>query len=218
MVPDCSAEKCVSVLKRFFSSRGTPKLIVSNNGKQFISKEVQDFVATKYIRWSFNPEASPWTGGFFERMIKSVKRCLKKILRNAYLNYEELLTVIKEVENIINNRPLIYMYDDINEQVLTPNKLLFGRNLEVTASSDEVIVEKDLSKREHYVNRLIEDWWKKWRDDYLVELREYQKHKIRKTSLYPHEGDIVLIADDNLKRNKWRMGKIIKLMSGKDGK
>ena len=37
-------------------------------------------------------------GGFFERMIKSTKCCLKKILGKARLTYEELLTVLTEVE------------------------------------------------------------------------------------------------------------------------
>ena len=95
-------------------------------GSAFISKQVQEFAASKFISWTFNVEAAPWTGGFFERMIKSVKRCSKKVLLDARLNYEELLTVLKEIENIINNRPLIYMYDDVNQELLTPNKLLFG--------------------------------------------------------------------------------------------
>ena len=38
LVPDCSAEACVSVLKRFISSRGAPKLIVPDNGSAFVSK------------------------------------------------------------------------------------------------------------------------------------------------------------------------------------
>ena len=65
-------------------------------------------------------------------MIKSVKRCLKKVVLNARLNYDKLLTGLKEIENIVNNRPLIYMYDDVNQEVLTSNKLLFGRNLDIT--------------------------------------------------------------------------------------
>ena len=146
LVPDCSAEACVSALKRFISSRGAPKLFISDNGSNFVSNDVQEFVASKFISWSFNPQAAPWTGGFFERMIKSVKRCLKKVLFNSRLTYEELQTVLKEIENVINNRPLVFLYDEINDNVLTPNKLLFGRNLPVVAASDEIPIEKHLTK------------------------------------------------------------------------
>lgn len=65
------------------------------------------FVTSKLISWKFNTAAAPWFGGFFERMVKFVKRCLKKILHNAKLNYVELLTILKEVETVINNRPLV---------------------------------------------------------------------------------------------------------------
>ena len=117
---------------------------------------------------------------------------------NARLSYEELLTVLKEVENIVNNRPLIYMYDDVTQDVVTPNKLLFGRNLET-------------SKKARYVNTLLEQWWRRWRDDYLVELREHQKVNLRHRSVEPKIGDIVFISDDKLKRAKWKIGRIIDL-------
>jgi hypothetical protein len=216
LVPDCSAESCVAVLNRFISSRGAPKLFVSDNGSAFISKLVQEFVASKFIRWMFNTAAAPWFGGFFERMIKSVKRCLKKVVFNARLNYDELLTVIKEIENIVNNRPLIYMYDDVNQELLTPNKLLFGRNLETVASDIEISVENDISKRAKYTETLLDHWWKRWRDDYLTELREYHKLKAQKQSLCPNDGDIVLIADDKTKRSQWKVGRITKLIRSKD--
>ena len=58
------------------------------------------------MKWTFNLEKAPWWGGVFERLVKSVKRCLKKTIRGARLTYEELLTVISEVEMILNCRPL----------------------------------------------------------------------------------------------------------------
>ena len=101
-VYDPSADACISALQRFISSRGAPKTIVSDNG----SKDVQKFVSSKFIRWKSNTEAAPWTGELFERMIKSVKGCLKKVFINARLNYEELLTVLKEIENIVSNKQI----------------------------------------------------------------------------------------------------------------
>ena len=64
---------------------------------------------------------------FFERMIKSTKRCLKKTLGKARLTYEELLAVLTEVECILNSRPLTYLYPDDLEEPLT--HLISGRRL-----------------------------------------------------------------------------------------
>lgn len=52
-----------------------------------------------------NLEKALWWGGVFERLVKSVKRSLKKTISGARLIYEELLTVIVEVEMIPNYRP-----------------------------------------------------------------------------------------------------------------
>ena len=54
------------------------------------------------IKWVFNLEKAPWWGGFFERMVQSVKRCLKKSIGKARLSYHELTTVLTEIEAIIN--------------------------------------------------------------------------------------------------------------------
>ena len=62
-------------------------------------------------------------------MFQSVKRNLRKTLKNARLNYEELTTVLAEVEAVMNSRPLTYLYsDDINE-ALSPSHLIFGKRL-----------------------------------------------------------------------------------------
>ena len=70
-------------------------------------------------------EKSPWWGGVFERLIWSVKRCLKKIVGRATLTHEELLTVITEIE-MINCRPLSYVTQDDLEEPITPSHLLVG--------------------------------------------------------------------------------------------
>ena len=149
-------------------------------------------------------------------MIKSTKRCLKKVLFNSKLNYEELLTVMKEIENVINNRPLTFMYDDVNQELLTPNKLLFGRNLETVAPNDVIENESCLTKRAKYIQTVIEHWWNRWHDEYLIELREHHKHKSKNGLLHPNVGDVVLIGDEKAKRSTWRMGRIIELIKSKD--
>ena len=44
-------------------------------------------------------------------------------------HFEELQTVLFEVELIINNKPLIYVYPNPIETCFTLNRLLFGRQL-----------------------------------------------------------------------------------------
>ena len=67
-------------------------------------------------------ERAPWLGGFWERLVRSVKRCLKKSVGRSLLTFEELRTLVVEIEATLNNRPLTYIYDD--EEGLTHSSRL----------------------------------------------------------------------------------------------
>ena len=70
-------------------------------------------------------ERAPWWGGFYERLIGLVKRCLKKTLGKAYLNMIKLNTILIEVEAVLNTRSLTYPYVDINDtSPLTPSHFI----------------------------------------------------------------------------------------------
>ena len=92
-------------------------------------------------------------------MIQNTKRRLRKTLRNARLNYDELRTVLVEVEGTLNFRPLTYISSDDPEKPLTPSHLMFRRRIlslpEVTgnrkASVDHTVLSEDLPKRRKYL-------------------------------------------------------------------
>ena len=63
-------------------------------------EDVQSYLSSTRIKWTFNIERAPWWGGLFERMVKSVERCLRKMIGQAKFNFDELHTSIVEVEAI----------------------------------------------------------------------------------------------------------------------
>ena len=66
-------------------------------------------------------------GGFWERLVKSVKRCLKKTIGRASLTFDEMTTLMVEIEATLNNRPLTYVFDAEGiDQPLTPADLIYG--------------------------------------------------------------------------------------------
>ena len=148
LVNDLSGLVFLRSLKRLTARRGTPSLINSDNAKAFnsaatfldsLSKDpsVFSFLQEKRIKWKFNLERSPWWSGYFERLVGSVKSCLKKVIGNARLLFDELYTVLLEVEDILNSRPLTYVYDEISYEPLTRNHLIYGRRLSQLASNLE---------------------------------------------------------------------------------
>ena len=70
------------------------------------SSKVQAYFASKNVTWRFPLEQAPWQGGCFEHLIRIVKRTLNKIFGNAFLSYEELQTVVTDVECTVNSQPI----------------------------------------------------------------------------------------------------------------
>ena len=117
LVPNLSTYTFINCFKRFTGRRGIPMRIISDNGKTFTSASkiiakifgdltVKEHFDAQRVNWTFNLERSPWWGRFFERMMKSAKRCLKKAIGRSSLMYNELTTLITEIETVLNSRPL----------------------------------------------------------------------------------------------------------------
>ena len=172
-----------------------------------------------------------WWEGFYERMVGLMKRSLKKSIGKNLLWMEELVTIITEVEAVVNSRPITYTYSDIEEgSPLTPAHFLCGKRLidipDTIIDEDEFIdpdFNPSLDKEEmsnHFKMRdsRMKSFWSCWRKEYLLNLREHdQVHRKRtKTRTIPKVGDIVLLGDQ-MPRSRWKLAKIIKLISGKDG-
>ena len=183
LVQSMEAETFLMCLHRFVSRRGIPSLIVSDNAQNFKtsknilkeifdSEKVRSYLLQKKTDWDFIQAKSPWWGGFYERLIQVVKRVLRKLLRNARLSYEELLTVLTESECTINSRPLTHMTcDEFDGVPLTPSHLLYGRRIQSLPDAQPKI-DKDFNSREfitrrmRYVAVLLGHFWKRFNKEY----------------------------------------------------
>ena len=119
-----------------------PSTLISDNAKTFqtVAKEVKNLIcnsrlgnnlSSQGVKWHFIVERSPWHGGMWERLIRSVKRCLIKVVGRGMLSFMELSTLLVEIECVINARPITYIFDDTEgvSYPLTPSQLINGRNL-----------------------------------------------------------------------------------------
>ena len=135
LTQELSVPAFLLAFRRFVSRRGLPATLISDNAKTFKavsnelkrivrSEEVLRYFATNRVTWKFIVDRAPWWGGFWERMVKTVKQSLKKAIGRATLSYDELSTILIEIESIINARPLTYVYDDIESvsYPLTPSR------------------------------------------------------------------------------------------------
>ncbi|XP_064479216.1 uncharacterized protein LOC135392436 [Ornithodoros turicata] len=138
LTSDMTAQTFLLAFRRFGSRRGVPSTIFSDNAKTFrycskvlralFDNSVQDHASSVRIQWKFIAEWAPGWGGFREGLIRTIKDALKRCLRRSSLCYDELFTVLLEVEAAVNCRPLTQLADETEDcEALTPSYFLIGR-------------------------------------------------------------------------------------------
>ena len=119
-----SLQHFMMAFRRFAARRGVPSTVYSDNATTFRGADV---LLRKYFGrlspcWKFIAPLSPWWGGWWERLVRSVKVALRKSLGKRCLTRTELETVLFEVEACINSRPLTFQGDSPDcPGPLTPN-------------------------------------------------------------------------------------------------
>jgi hypothetical protein len=135
-------------LRRFIARRGKPRTIYSDNGTNFQGAanhlhdiynmlqsspemaRVQDFLANEGCDWKFIPPHGPHFGRLWEAAVKSMKYHLRRTSGSHIATYEELSTLLTEIEACLNSRPLCTLSDDpFNQTYLSPGHFLIGEPL-----------------------------------------------------------------------------------------
>lgn len=232
LVSSLTTDCFIACLNRFSARRGKPAEMFSDNGKNFCGanhelRELHEFFKVKGddiaaksanvgIQWHFIPPNSPHFGGLWEAGVKSTKFHLKRVTSNALMTFEQLYTLLTQIEAILNSRPLIPLSNDPNDlTAITPAHFLIGRELTSVASQNfENIPENRLNIFQR-IQQVRQHFWKRWYKEYISELQQRLKWKSTSQSLKC--GDIVLVKDDNLPPLKWKLGRITQLYNGSDG-
>uniref|UniRef100_A0A7I4Z578 CCHC-type domain-containing protein n=1 Tax=Haemonchus contortus TaxID=6289 RepID=A0A7I4Z578_HAECO len=254
LVPDMSTNQLLNALRRFFARRGVPTSITSDNGPSFLLGEqilrdavlplindttVASTMAEKGIAWKTITPYAPWQGAFYERLIKSVKHSLYKVMQREVVSVETLETLLVEVEGTLNNRPLTYQEEKWEDTPILRPIDFIQRDIVVSypfesiqdKSEDDTYhppdeeiqlrTRKQAEKALNSSHQLTERYWKVWSQQYLSSLREAHKISMdnkRSSATHPSPGQVVLISDPALPRNSWKLGRIISIPSSNSEK
>lgn len=231
-VSDLTAPGFIAAFRRFTSRRGQCKDIYSDNGTNFVGadkllkemfdkaksslpNEIAQLLITEGTTWHFIPPHGPNFGGLWESGIRSTKMHLKRVIGDSTLTFEEVSTVLAQVEACLNSRPLTQISDDPDDPLpLTPGHFLVGEPTILIPDEDHTQNQITGMHRWRLTQKMVADFWKRWANEYLVTLNQRHKWTTKRTG--PEVNDIVIIKDDNLPPAKWLLGRILQKHSGKD--
>ncbi|XP_045446878.1 uncharacterized protein LOC123655084 [Melitaea cinxia] len=230
LVSSLSTDSFLATLNRFIGRRSRPATIFSDNGTQFVGarNELYKFLnqnASSIVRemsndridFKFIPAYAAHMAGFWEANIKCLKSHLHRVLGNAHLVFEDLYTVLVQIEAILNSRPLTPLSTDPTDLTpLTPGHFLVGRPM--TALPTPALVNVNTNRLTQYerLEQLRQHFWARWHKEYIAELQQRTKWRTSKGQQL-QKGALVLIKEEGLPPMKWRLGRIVEVYPGTDG-
>ena len=119
---------CKAIILAFWS-QGVKIVIDQQWNEIFRSDEILNFFSNEGITWKYTIAIAialaPWQGDFYELLVSLMKQGLRKVI--CQKSWDKLLTMVTEVEAIINIRPSTYVYGDfVSGFTLTLAQFLTG--------------------------------------------------------------------------------------------
>ena len=219
VVDNLTGASFIMCLRRLAAAKGMPTLILSDNHKTFIAGEtfllnmqqdpaVQEYLASKNVRWKYQTPRSPWMGGYFERLVRTIKASLATAISRKLLTLEEFTTIVKEAENIVNSRPLTYQSNESRDVPLSPSQLAWRRDLTLMPPLlqpgdplDEDFDAKTIRAQYLVLSNALERFRKRWHTEYLLSLQEKHYNKCAENLTHHlRVGQLVMVRHDNVHR------------------
>ena len=238
----CMASRAIhletsNTMDTFICRRGLIRQLRSDQGTNFVGakgelkealKELDhDMIRSELLKencdwfvFKMNVPSASHFGGVWERQIRTVRSVMSALLEKngAQLDDEALRTFLCEVEAIINSRPLTV--DNLNDpdslNPLTPNHLLTMKS-KVILPPPGMFQSPDLYSRKRWrrIQHLANEFWCRWRKEFLLTLQQRQKWNYPRRNLAIN--DVVIVKDDNLPRNCWQLARVSRTDVAKDG-
>ncbi|XP_015120969.1 uncharacterized protein LOC107043832 [Diachasma alloeum] len=232
VVSDYAADGFIAVYRRFVARRGLCKNLFSDCATNFLaadkelkklfsmaskeSDKLAQLLLSDGTRWSFNPPGAPHFGRKWKAAVKSVKFHLKRTISDARLTYEELTTLLAQIEAVLNSQPLEPLSEDPDDvSTLTPGHFLIGQAL--TWIPDPSLERLNVTRlsRWQLIQQKVQYFWKQWSTSYLQYLQSISKwhhpsHDIR-------IGSVVLLTNERFPPTKWPLARVIARHPGRDG-
>lgn len=221
IVTDLTSAAFIGAFKRFISRRGNPTCVYSDNGTNFVGayKQLQEFkefidnertqddlrqvLCDHEIKWKFIPSHAPHFGGLWKSAVRIAKRHMQRMLGDVNPTYEELYTLLCEIEAILNSRPLTPLSSDPNDlQCLTPGHFIIGTALNSFPVPDIDQNPGRMPVRWQRVDQIRRQIWRRYHSEYLHTLMERNKWRTSKGSQL-QTGQLVLILQPSLGPLQW---------------
>ena len=228
VMDDYSSPSFVLSFTRFASEVGYPKYLLPDEGSQLVKScktlklSFQDLKNQLYrdvhVEFEICPVSGHFMHGKVERKIQEVRKSILVNFDKCRFSILQWETVASQISNTINDMPLALIgHTDFEvADVLTPNRLLMGRNndrsptfpVEISSKPDKFIKQNQ---------EMFNSWFEVWLTVHVPKLMH--RPKWFQNDFDVKVGDIVLFTKrESVLCNTYQYGKIKEVETSKDGR
>ena len=243
-IPDMTAESVFTSLTHFVARNGLPRMFYSDNGRQLIKvkNDLQQYLEEMALKrpdqefrvnWQHLTAHSPWKGGFYERLNRSIKEALATFSldrtvsthsiagrvngKKAKLSLAQLKQVFAEIEGMINNRPLF----EHEGKVIRPIDFRAGQGslqMPIACNLPSRYQKPNIIRDYKAFQTKVNHYRKLWKSKYILELRNFHQHSEKQKVPRRFEvGDIVHVKAPSTRLDQWPLGIVTKVFDSSDG-
>ena len=179
LVSDYTTAAFLAAFRRVVSRRGHCACMRSDCGTNYVGadKELRQWfsAATSELgelaplltgmgtTWIFNPPAAPHFGGIWEAAVQSMKFHLRKVIGDTPMTFEEMSTLLTQIEACLNSRPLFPLSDEPDDfNFLTPAHFLVGSSLIAVSEPSLAAEPSNRLTRWQLVQQMRDHYWRRW--------------------------------------------------------
>ncbi|XP_066927799.1 uncharacterized protein [Clytia hemisphaerica] len=201
VMDDYSSTAFIQSFTRFASRYGFPNQVYCDEGTQLVKgskdmrfnfKDIQSKLhKDHHVTFQTCPVGAHNMNGKVERKIKEVNTSLEKTIQNERLSILQWETITAIISNSINDLPIAIgnVIDVENMDLLTPNRLLLGRNNDRSPTGD-FIISSNPTKLLDQNSKIYDVWFESWLLNHVPKLMSQSKWFNHERNL--QIGDVVL--------------------------
>ena len=228
VLEDYSTDSFVLGFVRFACRFGYPKYVLPDPGSQLVKgcetmnysfSNTKQKLSFEYgVNYTVCPVGAHYVHGKVERKIKEVKKSVGIQVKNERLSVLQWETLMQKISNSVNNLPigLKNKTEDLeNLDIITPNRLILGRNNERCPNAPLTICPDHKKLLESNAN-ILKAWFKAWLVSYVPLLMERPKWHVNDKQI--NTGDVVLFLKSEREYDlQYQYGIVSSIKRGKDG-
>ena len=223
-----TADSFVLAFSRFACRYGYPKVVMPDEGSQLVKgcqdliisfSDIRHKISVEYgVEFKTCPVGAHYVHGKVERKIQEIKRSITKTIRNNRLSVLQWETLGQQIANSINNMPIclgnkIELLENLD--ILTPNRLILGRNNNRNPTAP-LEISNDFRRIIEGNNDIFTVWFREWLISFVPKLIEKPKWFVSEQNI--GIGDVVLFLKSEQEFDRqYQYGIITKTVISRDG-